>query len=157
MTWAAIDVGFLVRENVRVDAVIQLGASSRPTPIPINGEEEILHDRPPLLLKARVSVAGDGDLRTRIATPTRTSSHARRARRASTARWAASKAAKPCGSRPSASSRPQSIAEKVHRPASGGKNGQRRLSGGGTGDFNAFEFTDGYVDAVGVITGDFDP
>ena len=26
-----------------------------------------------------------------------------------------------------------------------------------TGDFNAFEFTDGYVDAVGVITGDFVP
>ena len=26
-----------------------------------------------------------------------------------------------------------------------------------TGDFNAFEFTDGYVDVLGVITGDFDP
>jgi hypothetical protein len=26
-----------------------------------------------------------------------------------------------------------------------------------TGDFNAFEFTDGYVDAVGVVTGTFDP
>ena len=26
-----------------------------------------------------------------------------------------------------------------------------------TGDFNAFEFTDGYVDAVGHIMGDFDP
>jgi hypothetical protein len=26
-----------------------------------------------------------------------------------------------------------------------------------TGDFNAFEFTDGYVDAVAVIVGDFDP
>ena len=25
------------------------------------------------------------------------------------------------------------------------------------GDFNAFEFTDGYVDAIGVIAGDFDP
>jgi predicted extracellular nuclease len=25
------------------------------------------------------------------------------------------------------------------------------------GDFNAFEFTDGYVDVAGIITGDFDP
>ena len=25
------------------------------------------------------------------------------------------------------------------------------------GDFNAFEFTDGYVDSVGIIKGDFEP
>ena len=47
----------------------------------------------------------------------------------------------------------QSIAEKADDRQ--GKKGRVRFMV--TGDFNAFEFTDGFVDVVGQIKGDFDP
>ena len=129
-----IDVGFLVRKwRVWFPRVEQLGAmESYEQP---NGEFDILHDRPPLLLKAWVgfipirvmvvhnrSLSGiDGSDGERV-----------RLKRFLQA---------------------QSVAEKV-------QDIQTRRFGRNLvviGDFNAFQFSDGYVDALGHIRGDFDP
>jgi len=128
-----IDVGFLVSERVRVDAVTQFGAGEL---FPDDGS--LLHDRPPLLLEA--TFLGDGGdfpfavmvnhTRSRIGIED-ADGRVRRKRL----------------------EQAQSIAEKVQtfqtqHPATALVV---------LGDFNAFSFTDGYVDVVGQIAGDVDP
>ncbi len=133
-----IDVGFLVRDRVQVDAVTQLGKNETFVN-PITLQDDILHDRPPLLLEGRCqlefgsfpiavlavhnrSLGGiDGSQGLRVRT--------KRLRQA------------------------ESIADKVQ----GLQDADPAVRLVVTGDFNAFEFTDGYVDAVSVIAGDFDP
>jgi predicted extracellular nuclease len=133
-----IDVGFLVRDQINVDSVTQLGKDETFVN-PITLEDDILHDRPPLLLEGSSQlefgsfpiavmtvhnrslggIDGSEGLRVRV----------KRLLQA------------------------ESIADKVQ--ALQGAEPDVRLVV--TGDFNAFEFTDGYVDALGVITGGFDP
>ena len=129
-----IDVGFLVRDTIAVDAITQFGKDEI---LPFDGS--LLNDRPPLLLEGRSinegadypfavlvlhnrSLGGiEGDEGPRI-----------RAKRLAQA---------------------QSVATIVQ--ALQEDNPDVRLVV--AGDFNAFEFSDGYVDVLGQIRGDVDP
>ncbi len=130
-----IDVGFLVRNTVSVTAVTQLGASELHT-----FDNTLLHDRPPLLLEA--SYTGNGaafDISVLVVhnrslggIDDPTSGPRVRNKRLEQA---------------------QSIATMVQNEQSADPNVRLVV----TGDFNAYQFTDGYVDAVGQIMGDFVP
>ena len=133
-----IDVGFLVRDNITVDAVTQVDPDVTFFN-PITMEDNILHDRPPLLLEANCElqfgsfpiavmavhnrslggIDGSEGLRVRV----------KRLLQA------------------------ESIASKVKDLQTADPDVRLVV----TGDFNAFEFTDGYVDSLGVIKGDLDP
>jgi predicted extracellular nuclease len=133
-----IDVGFLTRESIHVDTVTQLGANETFVN-PITLQDDILHDRPPLLIEGSCqlefgtfpiavmavhnrSLGGiDGSEGERI-----------RVKRLLQA---------------------ESIAMKVQDLQAADADVRLIVAG----DFNAFEFTDGYADALGVIKGDFDP
>ncbi len=129
----SIDVGFLVRKwRVLFPRVEQLGFDETYVD-PTNGELDILHDRPPLVLKAlsgwflpiSVMVVHNRSLGG-IENP-----------RVQQKRF----------------EQAQSIAQKV-------QDIQTTHPWAGlavVGDFNAFEFSDGYVDTVGHIQGAFDP
>ncbi len=127
-----IDVGFLYREwRVLFPRIEQLGFDETYVD-PNTGELDILHDRPPLLLKAwsgwflpiNVMVVHNRSLGG-IENP-----------RVQVKRF----------------EQAQSIAQKVQDIQSRSRAGLVVI-----GDFNAFEFSDGYVDAVGHIRGSFDP
>lgn len=129
-----IDVGFLVRDTVEVDAITQLGKDEI-----LDFDGSLLHDRPPLLLEGRSTNEGadypvavmvvhnrslsgiDDDRGPRV-----------RAKRLAQA---------------------QSIAAKVQAMQTADPDIRLVI----VGDFNAFEFSDGYVDAVGQIAGSFIP
>ena len=130
-----IEVGFLVRDTMAVDAVTQL---SKDEILAFDGS--LLHDRPPLLLEGRsinegadypiaVMVVHNRSLNN-IDDPN--SGERVRAKRLAQA---------------------ESIAQSVNDLQTANP-GIRLVV---LGDFNAFEFSDGYVDAVGVISGSFDP
>lgn len=133
----SIDVGFLVRKYMRVEGVTQLGRDE--TYVEPDGDIDLLHDRPPLVLELRIrgkqalrqlfvmavhnrslgGIDGSGGDRVRV----------KRLEQA------------------------QSIARMLQDiQASHPEAGLVVL-----GDFNAFEFSDGYVDAVGQIRGDVNP
>ena len=134
-----IDIGFLVRDTVSVDAVTQLGREE--TFInPITLEENLLHDRPPLLLEARFSAEDDDAFRFEALAVHNRSLGGIDGSQGERVRVKRLKQA-------------QSIAEKADERQ--GSKGKVRFMV--TGDFNAFEFTDGFVDVVGQIKGDFDP
>ena len=138
-----IDVGFLVRDTVHVDAVTQL-AKDETFVDPSDLSVDILHDRPPLLLEARFPAANVDDdsdvfkisvlgVHNRSLSGIDGSDGERvRAKRLAQA---------------------QSIAQMIDDRQ--GKNGNKRVMV--IGDFNAFEFSDGYVDVIGQIKGDFEP
>lgn len=133
-----IDVGFLVRANITVDAITQVDPGATFVN-PITLQNDILHDRPPLLLEGSCelefgsfpisvmsvhnrSLGGiDGSEGERV-----------RVKRLLQA---------------------ESIAIKVQSLQTADPDVRLVV----TGDFNAFEFTDGYVDALGIIAGTFDP
>jgi predicted extracellular nuclease len=130
-----IEVGFLVRDTMAVDAVTQLSKDEI-----LDFDGTLLHDRPPLLLEGRsinegadypiaVMVVHNRSL-SRIDDPN--SGERVRAKRLAQA---------------------ESIAKSVNDLQTA--NPDIRLIV--LGDFNAFQFSDGYVDAVGVISGSFDP
>ena len=134
-----IDVGFMVREYILVDNVTQLGLNETFID-PTDGSVDILHDRPPLLLEGRyqlpfgtypisVMVVHNRSLN-RIDDPS--DGERVRFKRLSQA---------------------ESIAVKVQDMQTTIPDVRLVV----IGDYNAFEFTDGYVDMVGVIAGDFDP
>lgn len=134
-----IDTGFLVRDTVAVNAVEQLGLTE--TYInPLNGLPELLHDRPPLLLEGRYTGGGADFPLTVIAVHNRSLGSIEdpvQGPRVREKRLAQA----------------QSIAQKVQDlqtldPA---------IHLVVTGDFNAYEFSDGFVDAVGQIAGNFNP
>jgi predicted extracellular nuclease len=123
-----IDVGFLTREIVQVDAITQLGATEL-----LSVDGSLLHDRPPLLLEGTIddtfpitamvlhmrSLGGIEGTRTQQ----------KRYEQA------------------------QSVARKIQDI----QEADPEVNLVVLGDFNAFEFTDGYVDLSGIVKGDFDP
>jgi predicted extracellular nuclease len=129
-----IDVGFLVRDTVAVDAVTQLNKDEL-----FAFDGSLLHDRPPLLLEARsVNEGADYPVavmvvhnRSLSSIDSPSSGERVRAKRLAQA---------------------ESIAQSLQQLQT--DNPAIRLVI--VGDFNAFEFSDGYVDAMGVITGSFD-
>jgi predicted extracellular nuclease len=124
----SIDVGFLVRDNVQVLAVTQLGKDEL-----LSVDGSLLHDRPPLVLDATVNnlfpvsvmvlhmrslggIEGERTQRKRY-------------------------------------EQALSVAQKVQAMQTANPDVNLVV----IGDFNAFEFTDGYVDLAGIVKGDFIP
>ncbi|MGD9899269.1 MAG: lamin tail domain-containing protein [Calditrichaceae bacterium] len=129
-----IDVGFLVRNSVQVDAITQLGATET-----LSLDGSLLHDRPPLLLEGKFIVSGVPAFPISVMAVHNRSlggiddpSDGPRVRQKRL-------------------EQAQSIAQKVQDLQT--QNPDIHLVV--TGDFNAYEFTDGYVDAVGQIKGSF--
>ncbi len=130
-----IDVGFLVRDTVTIDAVTQYGYAER-----LTFDDSLLNDRPPLLLEGRYTAGGSnmpisvlvvhGRSLSGIDSPS--SGPRVRQKRFEQAQFVAQLV------------QDQQIANPDVALAV-------------VGDFNAFEFTDGYVDVVGQKAGDFDP
>ena len=133
-----IDVGFMVRDTVQVNSVTQID----PTATffnPVSQQINVLHDRPPLLLEACAITDGllGGQPVRVIAVHNRSLSRVDDEVEGVRVRLKRLLQA-------------ESIANKVQE--------LQALSSVQltvVGDFNAFEFTDGYVDAVGHIRGDF--
>ena len=132
-----IDVGFLV-DRARVE-VLQVTQEGRADSFrnPVTGRSELLHDRPPLVLRARVfGPAGGNSLITVIVNHLRslididhpTEGARVRAKRAGQAEFLAAL-----------------IDRRLHDEP-----GEQILV---IGDLNAFEFSDGFVDVVGTIRG----
>ena len=134
-----IDVGFLVRDSIQVDAVTQLGKNETFID-PTDGSEDILHDRPPLLLEGRC-VRGRVDFPIKVMTIHN--------------RSLAGIDDPDDGSRVRQQRFEQanSIAQKV-QDLQDADSGVRLVV---IGDYNAFQFTDGFVDVVGQTKGDFQP
>jgi len=127
-----IDVGFLVRKwRVWVWSVEQLGVAETYVN-PNDGELDLLHDRPPLLLKGW---AGFMPINVMVV-------HNRSLGSIETQRVQVKRLEQAL-----------SIAQKVQDIQSGRHKKNLVI----VGDFNAFEFTDGYVDTIGHIRGDFEP
>ncbi len=130
-----IDVGFLVQSTVQVNAVTQLGATET-----LSVDGSLLHDRPPLLLEGSFIIGSASSPIAVMAVHNRSlggiedpvSGPRVRQKRLEQA---------------------QSIAQKVQDLQTTNPNVRLAV----TGDFNAFEFTDGYVDAVGQVAGSFTP
>ena len=126
-----IDVGFLVRDTVSVGAIEQLGAADTWVD-PQTHQSSLLNDRPPLLLRG--SYIGNGApfpiaviaVHQRSLIDVETSARVRAKRQAQAENLAA------------------------HVQALQAADPNVRLVV--TGDFNAFEFDDGYVDVMGIVT-----
>jgi len=132
-----IDVGFLVRSDwVAVDTVTQLGASET---LSVDGSP--LHDRPPLLLEGRF-LGGSVDFPLAVMV-----NHNRSLNGIDDP--------DPVGNRTRQKrlEQAQSIAQKVQDFQTANPTIPLLV----IGDLNAFEFSDGYVDVVGQIAGDFNP
>ena len=119
-----INVGFLVRSGITVQAVTQHGKSETYLN-PSTNTQDLLHDRPPLRLDASV-----GGLAFSVVVV-----HNRSLISIETARVQAKRLAQ---------------AQSVARLAQSLQDRKLLI----VGDFNAFQFTDGYVDVIGQITGD---
>ena len=132
-----IDVGFLVRDNVQVDSVEQFGKDDT---FVFNSTVFILNDRPPLVLTGSYTGNGAAFPLTVIAVHQRS-----------------------LGGIEDPTDGPR-VREKRHQQAlrlsqfiqqlQTDTPGLRLVA---IGDFNAFEFTDGYVDVMGQVTGNPDP
>jgi len=133
-----IDVGFLTRESIQVDTVTQLGATETFVN-PITLETNILHDRPPLLIE------GSSELEFGTFPIAVMAVHNRS--------LGGIDGSEGLRVRVKRLLQAESIATMVQDLQVADANVRLVV----TGDFNAFEFTDGYADAVGVIAGDFDP
>ena len=130
-----IDVGFLVRDTVEVDAITQIGKDEI-----LAFDGSLLHDRPPLLLEGRsVNEGADYPFAVMVL-------HNRS-----------------LGGIDSASSGDRVRAKRLAQASSVAMAVQALQDGNPdirlvvTGDFNAFEFSDGYVDVLGQIRGEVDP
>jgi uncharacterized protein len=132
-----IDVGFLVRTGrVRVESVRQEGKAATYVNT-VSGAKELLNDRPPLVLRAGI---GEGARLAKVAVVV---NHLRSLRGVESQvdgpRVWAKRAAQ------------AEFLARLHQSL------QEEIGAGGIvvslGDFNAFEFNDGYVDVVGTVTG----
>jgi len=131
-----IDVGFLVRKWRVSDVEIeQLGADETYVN-PEDGMLDLLHDRPPLLLTGQAFF-----LPVNVMVVHNRSLNGIDEERVQVKRL----------------EQALSIAEKAQDLQNSGGTPWQPAGLVIVGDFNAFEFTDGYVDAVGHIRGDFDP
>jgi uncharacterized protein len=133
---SGIDVALLVRDNVQVLLLTQEGKDATYTN-PLSGQPEILNDRPPLVLRAQVCVTGSkpfpltvvvNHLRSLNGIDDPVDGPRVRAKRKAQAEFLANLIQ---------DIQVTSPAEKVAV----------------VGDFNAFQFTDGYVDVAGTIKG----
>ena len=132
-----IDVGFLVRDTVDVDSVTQFGKGDT---FVFNSQTFLLNDRPPLVLEGSYTANGAAFPLTVIAVHQRS-----------------------LGGIEDPGDGPR-VREKRHQQAlrlsqfiqtlQTATPGLRLIA---IGDFNAFEFTDGYVDVMGQVTGNPDP
>jgi len=129
--------GFLVRDTVEVDSVDQIGADAT---FALDGRDRQTFSRPPLLLRGSF-LGGEGpspivviNVHMRSLLDIEEDSQGRfvRAKRLAQA---------------------QLVANEVQRL----QVDDPEISLLVAGDFNAFEFTDGYVDSLGLITGEYDP
>jgi len=123
-----IDVGFLVRSGVTVNSVTQLGASET-----LSVDGSLLHDRPPLLLEATLANGCEISvlvvhMRSLIDIDSPTNGSRVRQKRHEQA---------------------VSVANMVQDQQTANPNINLVV----TGDFNAFQFTDGYVHVLGQIMG----
>ncbi len=123
-----IDVGFLTSANVQVAGVTQLGKSEL---LSVDGSP--LHDRPPLLLDATV----DDVFPISVMVVHMRSLGGIEEPRTQQKRY----------------EQAVSVAQKVQSIQAANPAVNLVV----IGDFNAFEFTDGYVDLTGIVKGDFDP
>jgi predicted extracellular nuclease len=127
-----IDVGFLVQDTVAVDTVTQLG---RFETLSVDGS--LLNDRPPLLLEGR-QIAGGSDFPFAVmAIHGRSLGSIESSTRVRQKRF----------------EQAQSVAAKVQALQAADPDINLVV----TGDFNAFEFTDGFVDVTGQMKGSFAP
>lgn len=133
-----IDVGFLVRDTVQVASIVQLGKAETFT---FNGNTSLLNDRPPLLLRGAYTANGAAFPIAVIAVHQRslsgiegTGSEAERVRAKRQAQT-------------------EYLATEIQNLQTA-EPGVRLVV---TGDFNAFQFSDGYVDVMGQLTGNLDP
>ena len=132
-----IDVGFLVRDTVRVDSIEQLG---RDTIFTFPGATDApLNDRPPLVLRGAYVGGGAAFPITVI------NVHQRSLSGIDTAD----------GARVRAKRHAQAL--QLSRFIDSLQDAQPGIRLVAIGDFNAFEFTDGYVDVMGQVTGKPDP
>ena len=132
-----IDVGFLVRDTIEVDAVTQLGKDEL---LDFPGEFAPLHDRPPLLLEGRNIEDGSNFPVAVMVVHNRSLSRIDDPNDGDRVRQKRLQQA-------------QSIAAKVQAIQTDNPDAHLVV----TGDFNAFEFTDGYVDVMGQIIGNVVP
>jgi hypothetical protein len=123
-----IDVGFLTRENVQVDSVTQLGAAEL-----LSVDGSLLHDRPPLLLEGTI----DDTFPISVMVLHMRSLGGIEGTRTQQKRY----------------EQAQSVAAKIQAL----QDADPEINFIVLGDFNAFEFTDGYVDLAGIVKGDFNP
>jgi len=134
----AIDVGFLVKTaRVNVIDVVQVGKDATYTN-PDNGARELLHDRPPLILRATVKTQESrpefpvtvivNHLRSLLGIDSSSEGRRVRAKRRAQAEFIANL----IQARQAADSSERIIA---------------------VGDYNSFQFNDGYVDVIGTIKG----
>ena len=127
-----IDIGFMVRESVLVDAVTQLGKEEI-----LAFDGSLLHDRPPLLLEGRFIFNGEPTLPVAVlGVHNRSFSGIDDSERVREKRLQQAKS--------------------IARMVQGFQTDNPNVGLVVTGDFNDFEFTDGFVDAIGRIIGDFD-
>jgi Lamin Tail Domain/Secretion system C-terminal sorting domain/Endonuclease/Exonuclease/phosphatase family len=130
-----IDVGFLVRtDKVLVNSISQQGKNETYTN-PETNNQDILHDRPPLLLDGSFIVNGNPNFSIFVMAVHNRSLSGIETERVQVKRKVQA----------------ESIAQKIQTLQNVDPNAHIIV----TGDFNAFEFTDGYVDAVGIISGNF--
>lgn len=130
-----IDVGFLVRDTVTANAVTQLAAGEL-----LSVDGSLLHDRPPLLLEATYTGGGadfDFDV---LAVHNRSLG-----------------GIEDPSDGPRVRQKRLEQAQSIATIVQGLQTADPAIKLMVIGDFNAFEFSDGYVDAVGQIAGDFDP
>jgi len=133
-----IDVGFLVRNKVHVDTITQIDPDVTFVN-PITFKNDILHDRPPLLLEGSYELKYGSFPIAVMSVHNRSLSGIDDSQGLRVRKKRFLQAV--------------SIADEVIAL----QNGDPDIRLVVTGDFNAYEFTDGYVDAVGIITGDFVP
>ncbi len=132
-----IDVGFLVKSTVTVDGITQLGATEV-----LSVDGSLLHDRPPLLFEGRYTAGGSNFPLAVMVLHTRSLGGIDDPVDGPRVRQKRLEQA-------------QSIAQKVQTVQTTVAHRTRPLVV--IGDLNAFQFTDGYVDVVGQIRGQFDP
>ncbi|HSK76096.1 MAG TPA: lamin tail domain-containing protein [Thermoanaerobaculia bacterium] len=131
-----IDVGFLVRDTVRVDSITQIGKDDTYT---FNGNTDLLNDRPPLMLRGAYLGNGEEFPVTVIAVHQRSLSGIEGND----------------GARVRAKRHEQALRLSQFIQTLQTAEPDIRLIV--TGDFNAFQFSDGYVDVMGQVTGNLDP
>ncbi|HEX5760910.1 MAG TPA: lamin tail domain-containing protein [Thermoanaerobaculia bacterium] len=132
-----IDVGFLVRDTVEVDSITQFGKGDT---FEFNNTTFLLNDRPPLVLEGSYTANGAAFPLTVIAVHQRSLG-----------------GIEDPGDGPRVREKRHQQALRLSQFIQGLQTATPGLRLIAIGDFNAFEFTDGYVDVMGQVTGNPDP